>query len=94
MAYMSQKAVSSYILLRVKPKLPSTKTGSRRFPDVMGGMDSGFSSCTAPAFCRGPGISKIGRYMCILQVAGKLQGRRMRREGFRWCTGEVQRGTR
>ena len=59
------------------------KTGSRRFPDATGGMDSGFSLCAAPAFCRGPGISKIGRYMRVLQVAGKLQGRRMRQEGFR-----------
>ena len=69
-------------MLQVKPKLPGAKTGSRRFPDVMGGMDSGFSSCTVPAFCRGPGISKIGRYIRVLRVAGKLQGRRMRREGF------------
>ena len=82
MAYTNQKAVSSYKLLRIKPKPPSVKTGSRMFPDVMGGMDSGFSSCTAPAFCHGPGISKIGRYMRVLQVAGKLQGRRMRWEGF------------
>ena len=74
MAYTSQKAVSSYILLRVKPKLPGAKTGSRRILDATGGMDSGFSSCAAPAFCRSPGISKIGRYMCILQAAGKLQG--------------------
>ena len=58
MAYTNQKAVSSYILLRVKPKLPSAKTESCRFPDVMRGMDSGFSSCAAPAFCRGPGISR------------------------------------
>ena len=83
MAYTNQKAVSSYILLQVKPKLPSVKTGSRRFPDVMGGMDSGFSSCAVPAFSCGPGISKIGRYMHILRVAGKLQGQRTRREGFR-----------
>ena len=73
-----------YILLRVKPKLPGAKTGSRRFPDVTGGMDSGFSSCAAPAFCCGPGILKIGGYMCILRVAGKLQGRRMRQESFQW----------
>ena len=70
-------------MLRVKPKLPGAKTRSRRFPDATGGMDSGFSSCGAPAFCRSPGISKIGRYMRVLQVAGKLQGRRMRQEGFR-----------
>ena len=70
-------------MLQVKPKLPGAKTGSRRFPDVAGGMDSGFSLCTVPAFCRGPGISKIGGYMHILQVAGKLQGRRMRGESFR-----------
>ena len=70
-------------MLQIKPKPPGVKTGSRRFPDVMGGMDSGFSSCTAPAFCHGPGISKIGRYMHVLRVTGKLQGRRMRREGFR-----------
>ena len=44
MAYTNQKAVSSYILLRVEPKLPGTKTGSHRFLDAMGGMDSGFSS--------------------------------------------------
>ena len=66
MAYTNQKAVSLYILLRVKPKLPGAKTGSRRLPDVKRGMDSGFSSCAVPAFCRSPGISKIGRYMCIL----------------------------
>ena len=66
MAYMNQKAVSSYILLCAKPKLPGVKTGSHRFPDATGGLDSGFSLCTAPAFCRGPGISKIGRYMCVL----------------------------
>ena len=83
MAYTNQKAVSSYILLRIKPKPPGAKTGSHRFPDVMGGMDSGFSLCPAPAFCCGPGISKIGRYMHVLRVAGKLQGRRVRREGFR-----------
>ena len=70
-------------MLQVKPKPPSVKTGSRRFLDVTGGMDSRFSSCAAPALCCGPSISKIGRYMCILQVAGKLQGQRMRREGFR-----------
>ena len=70
-------------VLQIKPKPPGVKTGSRRFPDVMGGMGSGFSSCAAPAFCRGPGILKIGRYMRVLRVAGKLQGRRMRREGFR-----------
>ena len=62
------------LLLQVKPKLPGVKTRSRRFPDVMGGIDSSLSSCAAPAFCRGPGISKIGGYMCILQVTGKLQG--------------------
>ena len=73
-AYTNQKAVSSYILLQVKPKLPGAKTGSHRFPDATGGMDSGFSSCAAPAFCCGPGILKIGRYMHILRVAGKLQG--------------------
>ena len=39
MAYTNQKVVSSYILLRVKPKLPDVKTGSRRFLDVTGGMD-------------------------------------------------------
>ena len=72
-AYTNQKAMSSYILLRIKPKLPGAKTGSRRFPDATGGMDSGFSSCAAPAFCRGPGISKIGRYMRVLRVTGKLQ---------------------
>ena len=70
-------------MLRVKPKLPGAKTGSHRFPDATGGMDSGFSSCTAPAFCRSPGILKIGRYMHVLRFAGKLQGRRIRREGFR-----------
>ena len=46
------------MLLRVKPKLPGAKTGSHRFLDVTRGMDSGFSSCAAPAFCRGPGISR------------------------------------
>ena len=65
-AYTNQKVVSSYILLRVKPKLPSVKTRSCRFPDVMRGMDSGFSSCAVPAFCCSPGISKRGRYMCVL----------------------------
>ena len=71
-------------MLQVMPKLPSMKTRSHRFPDVMGGMDSGFSSCTVPAFCRGPGILKIGGYMHILRVAGKLQGQRMRQESFGW----------
>ena len=71
MAYMNQKAVSLYILLPVKPKLPDAKIGSHRFPDAVGGMDNGFSWCTAPAFCRGPGISNICRYMHIPQVAGK-----------------------
>ena len=70
-AYTNQKAVSSYILLRVKPKLPSAKTGSRRFPDAMGGMDNGFSSCAVPAFCHGPGISDRGRYMHVLRVVRK-----------------------
>ena len=73
------------IMLRVKPKLPGVKTGSHRFLDVMGGMDSGFSSCTAPAFGHGPGILKIGRYMRVLRVTGKLQGQRTRREGFQRC---------
>ena len=59
-------------MLRVKPKLPDAKTRSCRFPDAMGGMDNGFSLCTAPAFCCSPGISNICRYMRILQVAGKL----------------------
>ena len=40
-AYTNQKAVSSYILLRVKPKLPDTKIRSHRFPDETGGMDNG-----------------------------------------------------
>ena len=79
-------SMGAIILLRVKPKLPGMKTGSRRFLDVTGGMDSGFSSCAAPAFYRSPGISKIGGYMRILRVTGKLQGRRMRRESFQWCT--------
>ena len=65
-AYMNQKVVSSYILLRIKPKLPGAKTESRRFLDVTRGMDSGFSLCAVPAFCHGPGISKIGGYMCVL----------------------------
>ena len=68
-------------VLRVKPKLLGAKTGSCRFPEVMEGMDSGFSSCAAPAFCHSPGILKIGRYMCVLRFARKLQGQRMRREG-------------
>ena len=72
-------------MLQVKPKLPGVKTGSRRFLDATGGMDSGFSSCAVPDFCRGSGILKVGRYMCIPRVAGKLQGRRMMREGFRRC---------
>ena len=71
MAYMNQKAVSSYILLQVKPKLPNAKIRSCRFPDVTGGMDNGFSSCTALAFCHGPGILNICRYMRIPQDAGK-----------------------
>ena len=82
-AYTNQKAVSSYILLQVKPKLPGVKTGSHRLPGVMGGVDSGFSLCTAPAFCHSPGISKIGGYMHVQRVTGKLQGQRMRRESFR-----------
>ena len=35
-AYTNQKAVSSYILLQIKPKPPSAKTGSHRFPGVTG----------------------------------------------------------
>ena len=50
-------------VLQVKPKLPGVKSGSCRFPDVMGGMDNGFSPCAVPAFCRGPGILDICRYM-------------------------------
>ena len=69
-------------MLRVKPKLPGAKTGSRRFPDVTGGMDSGFSLCAVPAFCHSPGILNIGGYMCVPQVAGKLQSQRMGQEGF------------
>ena len=69
---MNQKAVSLYILLQVKPKLPGVKTRSRRFLDATGGMDNGFSSCAAPAFCHGPGISDICRYMRVPRVAGKL----------------------
>ena len=60
-------------MLRFKPKLPGAKTGSRRFLDATGGMDSGFSLCAAPAFCHSPGISKIGRYMRVLRFTGKLQ---------------------
>ena len=82
-AYTNQKAVSSYILLRIKPKLPGAKTGSRRFLDATGGMDNGFSSCAAPAFCHGPGISDRGRYMRVLRAVRQLQSRGMRREGFR-----------
>ena len=41
------------------------------FPDAMGGMDNGFSLCAALAFCCGPGISNIFRYMHVPQVAGK-----------------------
>ena len=59
-------------LLQVKPKLPGTKTGSRRLPDVTGGMDNGFSSCAAPAFCRCPGISDRGRYMRVLRAVRQL----------------------
>ena len=62
-------------MLQVKPKLPGVKTGSHRFPDVTGGMDSGFSLCAAPAFCCGPGISKIGKYMRVLRFTGKLHFR-------------------
>ena len=36
--------------------------------DVMGGLDSGISSCTVPAFCCGPGISSVGRYGMFLEV--------------------------
>ena len=83
MAYTNQKAVSSYILLQIKPKLPGTKTESCRFPDVTGGMDSGFSSCAAPAFCCGPGISRDRWVYARERAAGRLLGRRMRRENFR-----------
>ena len=69
-------------MLRVKPKLPGVKTGSRRFPDVTGGMDNGFSSCAAPAFCHGPGISDRGRYMRILRAVRQLQSRGMWWERF------------
>ena len=63
MAYMNQKAVSSYILLQVNPKPPGAKTGYCRVPEATGGMDDGFSSCAVLAFCRSPGILNIGRYM-------------------------------
>ena len=59
-------------MLQVKPKLPGAKTGSRRFLDTTGGMDNGFSSCAAPAFCHGPGISDRGRYMHVLRGVRKL----------------------
>ena len=72
MAYTNQKAVSSYILLQVKPKLPDAKIRTRRFLDATGGMDSGFSSCAAPAFCRGPGILNICRCMWVPWAAGEL----------------------
>ena len=61
-------------MLQVKPKLPGVMTRSHRFPDATGGMDSGFSSCAVPAFCRSPGISKIGRYMRIPQGSCKVEG--------------------
>ena len=70
-------------VLRIKPKLPGTKTESHRFLDVTGGMDSGFSSCAAPAFCRGPGISRDRWVYARERVAGRLLGRRMRHERFR-----------
>ena len=69
--YTNQKAVSSYILLQVKPKLPNVKIGSCRSPDAMGGMDNGFNSCAAPAFCCSPGISNIGRCMHFPWATGK-----------------------
>ena len=69
-------------MLQGKAKLPGVKTRSRRFLDATGGMDSGFSSCAVPAFCCGPGILNTGGYMRIPQVTGKLQGWRMRQEGF------------
>ena len=56
MAYMNQKAVNLYILLRVKLLCylmrRSGLTGSR----YKGVLDKGFSSCAVPAFCHGPGI--------------------------------------
>ena len=86
--------MSSYILLQVKPKLPDAKIRSRRFLDAMGGMDNGFSSCTAPAFCRGPGISNICRYLRIPWVAGKSQSWQVWCEGFRLREKSNSRGMR
>ena len=69
-------------VLRVKPKLPNAKIGSCRSPDATGGMDNGFSSCAAPAFCCGPGISNICRCMHFPQVAGKSLSQWVQRGKF------------
>ena len=76
--------MSLYILLRVKPKLLSAKTGSRRFPDVMGGMDSGFSLCAVPAFCCGPGISDRGRYTVYVHPTSREAVAELRDEAGRF----------
>ena len=49
------------------------------------GMDSGFSSCAAPAFCHGPGISRDRWVYARERAAGRLLGQRMGRESFRRC---------
>ena len=64
MAYTNQKAVSSYILLCIKPKLPDTKIGSHRFLDVTGGMDNGFSLQLVPC----AGLLLQSRYFEYMQV--------------------------
>ena len=72
MVFMGRGTVlENCTLLRVKPKLPDAKIGSHRFPDATGGIDNGFSLCTVPAFCHGPGILNICRYMHVPQVAGR-----------------------
>ena len=49
---------------------------------MMRGMDSGFSSCAAPAFCHGPGISRDRWVYARERAAGRLLGQRMRQESF------------
>ena len=57
MAYMNQKAVSSYILYTSQALGYPTCRSGLVVLDTKGFLDRGFSSCAAPAFCCGPGIS-------------------------------------
>ena len=84
-AYTNQKAVSLYILLRVKPTLSNTKIRSHRFLDVTRSIDNGFSLYVTPAFYRSPGILNICRYIHFAQVTGSCRVVEYCRNSFRVC---------